>query len=63
MSDRDEDGRRIPDYDELEDAWQEKRARRLSFGCLCGYPDLPGQCPGPRNCPMHGEDLDGCEDE
>ncbi len=20
--------------------------------CKCGYPDMPGFCPGPRNCPM-----------
>lgn len=56
MSDFDEDGRRVPDYDELEDAWLEKQARRYR-GCLCGYPDWPGQCPGPANCPVHGEDL------
>ena len=62
MSDFDEDGRRIPDHDELRDAWHEKRRRRLSIGCLCGYPDLPGQCPGPANCPMHGEDLSEYED-
>jgi hypothetical protein len=24
-------------------------------GCLCGWPDLPGRCPGPDHCPMHGE--------
>lgn len=23
--------------------------------CHCGYPDLPGSCPGPALCPMHGE--------
>jgi len=57
MSDFDEDGRRIPDYDELEDAWEEKQKKRRTFGCLCGYPDWPGQCPGPANCPVHGEDL------
>ena len=56
MSDFDENGRRVPDYDELEDAWNEKQARRVR-GCLCGYPDWPGQCPGPENCPVHGEDL------
>ena len=26
-------------------------------GCLCGYPDWPGQCPGPAACPVHGQDL------
>ncbi len=31
--------------------------------CLCGYPDWPGQCPGPENCPVHGEDLSVEKDE
>ncbi len=29
--------------------------------CKCGYPDMPGQCPGWRNCPMcrtSAEDAD-----
>lgn len=56
MSDFDERGRREPDYDELEDAYRERRGRRLQR-CLCGNPDWPGQCPGPANCPVHGEDL------
>lgn len=30
--------------------------------CLCGYPDWPGQCPGPHACPVHGQDL-GEKDE
>lgn len=56
--DRDEDLRR-------ESIDQRRRNRRLR-GCLCGYPDWPGQCPGPANCPVHGEfddeDPDGdCE--
>jgi hypothetical protein len=55
MTDPDEDGRRIPDYDELADAYEERQRRRWGSGCLCGYPDLPGRCPGPANCPMHGE--------
>ena len=43
--DRDEDARR----DDID-------ARREKFnGCKCGNPDMPGQCPGWRNCPMHGE--------
>lgn len=57
MSDFDEDGRRIPDYDEIADAYYERRSRRMRTGCLCGYPDWPGQCPGPANCPVHGEEL------
>jgi hypothetical protein len=31
--------------------------------CLCGYPDWPGQCPGPRQCPVHGENLDDAVSE
>lgn len=57
MSDFDESGRRVPDYDEMEDALEERRRRRFSRGCLCGWPDWPGQCPGPRNCPVHGQEL------
>ena len=56
MSDFDESGRREPDYADLMDAWEEKRRKR-NRGCLCGWPDWPGQCPGPANCPVHGEDL------
>lgn len=26
--------------------------------CKCGYPDIPGQCPGPANCPMAQEDAE-----
>ena len=33
----------------------ERRRRRLTWGCLCGYPDMPGRCPGPAACPMHGQ--------
>jgi hypothetical protein len=29
--------------------------KRRPRGCLCGNPDLPGSCPGPTRCPMHGE--------
>lgn len=46
---------REPDYDELRDAADERRRMRWSRGCLCGYPDMPGSCPGPATCPMHGE--------
>jgi hypothetical protein len=56
MSDRDEFGRYEPDDDERREAFEARRNRRRS-GCLCGYPDWPGQCPGPANCPVHGEDL------
>lgn len=54
MSDRDENGRRIPDHDELEEAGEQ---RRNSVWCKCGYPDWPGSCPGWRNCPVHGEEA------
>lgn len=56
MSDFDEDGRREPDDDERREAFEARRARRNH--CLCGNPDWPGSCPGPANCPVHGEDLD-----
>lgn len=42
--------------DAREAAMERRRMRRLTT-CLCGYPDWPGQCPGPANCPLHGEDL------
>jgi len=44
---------REPDWEELRDAAEEHRAR--FNGCKCGYPDMPGQCPGWRNCPMCAE--------
>jgi hypothetical protein len=56
MSDRDEFGRREPDADERREAYEARQARRRNT-CLCGYPDWPGQCPGPANCPVHGQDL------
>ena len=34
------------------------RRRRNPHACRCGNPDWPGQCPGPANCPVHGEDLE-----
>lgn len=43
------------DPDLLQERYEQRRARRNR--CLCGYPDWPGQCPGPDNCPVHGEDL------
>jgi len=46
--DRDEDLRR--------EAIDERRAR--FNGCKCGHPDLPGHCPGWRNCPMCQEDAE-----
>jgi len=63
MSDFDERGRRAPDYDEIADAVEERRARRRMTGCACGYPDLPGRCPGPSLCPManYGAEDDGDE--
>jgi hypothetical protein len=56
MSDRDEFGRYEGDDDERREAMVYRRMRRR-HRCLCGYPDWPGQCPGPENCPVHGEDL------
>ena len=58
MSDRDENGRRLPDYEELRDAAEDRRRLRWATKCLCGNPDWPGACPGAANCPVHGETLD-----
>ena len=56
MTARDEDARWEARQEYAEDLAEDRRARRLR-GCLCGQPDMPGQCPGAANCPMHGEDL------
>ena len=40
----------------------DRRRRRAWRGCLCGYPDWPGHCPGAENCPVHGQDLSGGEE-
>ena len=48
---------REPDEDEKRDAAEERKRRRGIWGCKCGaYRDMPGYCPGPRNCPMVGVD-------
>lgn len=47
--------RDLCDPDLEAEAYQERRARRR--GCLCGWPDWPGRCPGPEHCPVHGENL------
>jgi len=57
MSDFDERGRRIPDEDERQEALQQRRALRRRSSCLCLDIAMPGSCPGPENCPVHGEDL------
>ncbi|MFC3227370.1 hypothetical protein ACFOGJ_09025 [Marinibaculum pumilum] len=49
------------DEDERREAIDFRRAMSRRRSCLCGYPDWPGQCPGPAFCPVHGEDL-GPED-
>jgi hypothetical protein len=36
--------------------------QRRDVWCKCGDPDLPGSCPGWRDCPMHGEIDDGDEE-
>jgi hypothetical protein len=53
--------RREPDWEELRDAAEERRAR--FNGCKCGNPDWPGQCPGWRNCPVHGENEGENDDD
>ena len=50
---------REPDLEDLREAKRERRAMRR--GCLCGYPDWPGQCPGPAACPIHGENEESAE--
>jgi hypothetical protein len=40
-----------PDEDERREAYEARRARHT---CRCGYPDMPGSCPGWQFCPMHG---------
>jgi hypothetical protein len=57
MSDRDEFGRREPDDDERREAHELRKSMRRASLCLCGYPDWPGQCPGPAFCPVHGEEI------
>ncbi len=47
---------REPDQDELRDADEERKRRASIWGCQCGENDMPGYCPGPRNCPMVGID-------
>ena len=42
--------------DEDEYRADERDRRRRVVWCRCGGPDLPGSCPGWRNCPM-------CDDE
>jgi hypothetical protein len=51
---------REPDDDERREAWEQRRAN--FHGCKCGHPDMPGQCPGWRNCPMHGDPEAGFEE-
>lgn len=46
------------DEDDRREAMRERIARRRHTSCLCGYPDWPGQCPGPASCPVHGQNLD-----
>lgn len=38
----------------LDAAW-ERRQRNRRFACRCGG-DMPGNCPGPANCPMCDDD-------
>ena len=32
------------------EARKKRRARERLFGCACGYPDWPWECPGVTNC-------------
>jgi hypothetical protein len=60
MSDFDEHGHRIPDPDEVRDAYLERKRLLRLTRCQCGN-DLPGRCPGPSNCPY--ADVEEDEDE
>jgi len=51
------------DEDLRREAIDERRRQRRLHGCLCGWPDWPGACPGPANCPVHGQDVGGADDE
>lgn len=44
------------DADLIREAWEEKR--RDPYRCRCGYPDMPGQCPGPANCPLQQKERE-----
>lgn len=62
MRDRDEYPYEHRDEDARRDAMHEARRHRW-LGCLCGYPDMPGTCPGAAFCPMHGETPEEDEDD
>ena len=52
----------MTDMDIAEEAYfarQERNANR----CQCGYPDWPGTCPGPANCPCCRDDEDNEDNE
>ena len=46
------------DDDDRREALDQRRSRMRLFGCACGYPDWPGQCPGTANCPLQQEATD-----
>ena len=53
-----ENGRRVPDYDELREANEARKRRNRIWGpCRCGG-DMPGTCPGVSQCPMQQEGED-----
>ena len=51
----DEEDRRLLDEDRRYDAWIEMHEARRQRQCQCHF-EMPGQCPGPSNCPMAQED-------
>ena len=59
MSERDEDGRYVPDDDERAADLAASRARWRA--CQCDIGVAGRSCPGPANCPYSGEGYD--EDE
>ena len=61
MSDLDDPRHDDARAEAAEERYYERQRRRLTR-CLCRDQDWPGSCPGPANCPVHGEDLEGQED-
>lgn len=62
MADRDDDAYWDARQEYAEELYEHRRRTRW-HGCLCGYPDWPGQCPGAANCPVHGQNEPEDEDD
>lgn len=44
--------------DSLDERGRTPQQVRAAGRCQCGYPDWPGTCPGPANCPCCETDAD-----